>query len=242
MEGRKSQRIREKIVKVKSDKEKQQKKENPIEGLEDLIKKMKARNPKGNMIYETPYKIGMDYLKRKKSIEVRLLDYMGKYDKAAMLQSKDESALNDLLNKYGFFVRCIIYGFKHGDFKGTEREYKANLYKKFGHGIVDLGKHLDIIGNTQQADRIYLLFGQCYIDGILLNNRGNFDIKKLVNIKQIEEDYGKDIVLRITEAGQRTGKEPVISQKMIWLLEARKIREEYEKASKLKKLQDSIAK
>ena len=213
-------------------------KQDPIKELKGFIELFNAKNPEGKFIYSTPIKKGMDFLREKRNIEegLTLLDYMQNYNRGAMRLYQDTEGLEQLLEKYAFFIQCVVYGFIHGGFKGDTRESKAQLYNEFGHKIQKLAEQLDLRGCTRQANNVYLIFGHYYIDKILLNRVGDLDIKEMVKFDNIQAQYGDEFIKRVYKAGIQQGVIPVQTQWIKWKIEAEKLlREE-------KKLQDSIAK
>lgn len=213
--------MEERIERKKRAAKKNVEKKIPINALDEIAKKMKKK-PEDKLIYNMPLKKGMEILKAK-GIEEKLLDYMQKYHNAAMRQYKDTIDLNRLLEQYKFFIRCIIYGFIHGDFKGETIESKNKLYKEVGHRIEELGKQLDLRGCVKQADIVYIIFGKDYIDRILLSERGYFNLKKIVKFENIKDEYGDDFIKRVYEAGIRQGVEAVSTQWIKWKIEAKKL-------------------
>ena len=94
-----------------------------------------------------------------------------------------------------------------------------------------LAKFLDSRGCTQEADRVYVLFGK-YIDKILVDQTGRLDIKAAVSFKSIKADYGDGLILRIDDVRKRKGKSPVGSQAIIWKNEADKLRKKINQISR----------
>jgi len=88
---------------------------------------------------------------------------------------------------------------------------------------VKLAKFLDLRGCKKESDRVYIIFGK-YIDKILVDQTGRLDIRNIVSFKQIKDDYGDSIILRIDDIRRRYGKSPVGSQAIIWKNEADKLR------------------
>lgn len=216
---------------------KKRKKQDPVKELSDFIKQYNKKNPEGKFIYTTPIKEGMNFLSEKRNIEegLNLLDYMQNYHRGAMRLYQDTEGLGQLLEKYAFFIQCVVYGFIHGGFKGETRESKAQLYKEFGQRIRKLAEELDLKGCTEQANYVYIIFGHYYIDTIL-NECLNIDIREMVKFYNINAQYGSEFIKRVYKAGIQQGLIPVQTQWIKWKIEAEKLlRAE-------KKLQDPIAK